>query len=280
MTVHASSVPKASAPAPHRRHRWIRWLGGLVIALVAAVVAFVVFVGGVAQHGQPRFPSLAATPDPSLHGTVAYFGTNSCVHVVAASAQSGKDVLCIKPGELPAPQSDSKLVGPQLVWRSDGRLEVTMFRMSVGKGRAPTYSAGWQQVVDIRTGAVQQTPTADLPNSWNTTTRPTTNARGQTLSIYNSSGTGKIRITLTEADGTSRTLLSAQGPGEYTYHLYSAFWSPDGQWIAADDGRILVVTPGNPAVTRVLVDQMPNGGFNDTPAISNFAVTSADLLAS
>lgn len=278
MAINATSARPPDTPARRHRRHWIAWVIASFVAAVAVVIAlFVIFVGGLG-HSQPKFPSLATTPDPSLHGTVAYFGTNSCVRVVAASGQPAKDVLCIKPGTLSAPQAGSKLIGPQLVWRSDGRLEVTMFSMTAAKAQAPTYSAGWQQVVDVRTGTVVQTPSADLPNSWNTTTRPTTNPSGQRLSIYNSSGTGKIKITLTEADGSSRVLLSAQGPGEYTYHLYSAFWSPDWQWIAADDGRILIITPGHPAVTRVLVDQMPNGGFTDTPAISNFAVTSADLL--
>lgn len=280
MTIHAPSAPQPSPAARRRRRFWIGWLIGSGIAACVVIVAlFVILVGGLARHGQPKFPFLAETPDRSLHGAVAYFATNSCVRVVAASGQTSRDVLCIEPSEVLAPRENSKPVGPELVWRADGRLEVTMFRMSVAKGQAPSYSAGWQTVVDVRTGVAQETPTADLPTSWNTTTRATTNASGQKLSIYNSSsGTGKIRVTLTEANGAARTLLSVQGPGEYTYHLYSAFWSPDGQWIAADDGRILVITPGNPAVTRVLVDQMRNGGFSDTPAISNFAVTSADLL--
>jgi len=69
--------------------------------------------------------------------------------------------------------------------------------------------------------------------------------------------------------------LSAQGPGEYTYGPDAAFWSPDWQWVAADDGRILVITPQN-AVTRVLVTPVDTG-FSGA-GFARFAVTAQDLL--
>lgn len=274
----AEAAAAGSVTTSARKTRRIAWAGAAALVTVVIIAAFLVFGGS--HHAVPRFPSLTAHPDPSLHGTVAYFTTHSCVEAVSASGRFSKQVLCIAPDDVRKPQADSKPIGPQLVWRADGRLEVTMFRMSIaGKGRAPTYSAGWQKVVDLRTGAVTQTPAADLPRTWNTATRPTTNGSGQTVSISNSpAGTGKITITLTEADGRQRTLLSAQGPGEYTYHLYAAFWSPDGQLIAADDGRILIITPENPAVTRVLVERPASGGFSEVPARANFAITTADLL--
>lgn len=279
MTVHAPSAPQPPSSAIGRKRHGKAWVAVAVGVPAALVVAFVLLIGGVTGHGEPKIASLAAHPDPSLHGTVAYLGTDWCVRVAAASGRSSRQVLCIGPAERLEPRGKTKLVGPQLVWRADGRLEVTMFRMSVGKGEPPRYSAGWQKIVDVRTGAVEQTPAADLPSSWNMSTRTTTNPRGEKLSIYNSpSGTGRIEITLTGANGVRRNLLTAQGPGSYTYHLYSAFWSPDWQWIAADDGRILITTPGTPAITRVLTDQAASGGFNDDPAIANFAVTSADLL--
>jgi hypothetical protein len=36
----------------------------------------------------------------------------------------------------------------------------------------------------------------------------------------------------------------------YSYDLHAAFWAPNWQWIAVDDGRILIITPGAPPVTR------------------------------
>lgn len=246
------------------------------------IVAAVILLANSATHrGVPQYPSLRSQPDPSLSGTVAYVTTGSCIEVVSASGSRAKQVLCLQGAEQQkGGPAATKLIGPQLVWRADGRLEVTMFRMSMsGHGEAPTYSAGWQKVIDVRTGAVQQTPTADLPSTWDTSTRPTVGPAGQRLIVTNArDGSGKVSITLTQAGHADRTLLSAHGPGEYTYHLYSAFWSPDRQWIAADDGRILILTLGDPVVTRVLADDLASGGFNEDPARSNFAITAADVL--
>jgi len=77
----------------------------------------------------------------------------------------------------------------------------------------------------------------------------------------------------------SRTLLSAQGPGEYAYGLISAFRAPDFQWIAADDGRILVVTATDPSVTRVLTDESTTIAFGgEDPRLDRFAVTSENIF--
>jgi hypothetical protein len=75
----------------------------------------------------------------------------------------------------------------------------------------------------------------------------------------------------------SRTLLSAQGPGEYTYRLGAAFWAPNWQWIAADDGRILIITTGHHPVTRVLTAESSQGAFD--AQLARFAVTGANILA-
>ncbi len=97
--------------------------------------------------------------------------------------------------------------------------------------------------------------------------------RGQRISWM--SDNGRIKVTLTDRNGT-RTLLSAQGPGEYTYGLGAAFWAPHWQWIAADDGRILIITIGHPPVTRVLTTESSQGGFDARYA--RFAVTGANIL--
>lgn len=91
---------------------------------------------------------------------------------------------------------------------------------------------------------------------------------------------GRIKVMLTDENGT-RTLLSAHGPGKYSYGLSAAFWAPSWQWIAADDGRILVITTAEPAVTRVLTDRASSGGgvTLDDERFSSFAVTEANLLA-
>jgi hypothetical protein len=61
--------------------------------------------------------------------------------------------------------------------------------------------------------------------------------------------------------------------------LYSAFWAPNWQWIAADDGRILIITTGHPSVTRVPTGESSQVTFGgDDPRPARFAVTDADIL--
>jgi hypothetical protein len=162
------------------------------------------------------------------------------------------------------------------VWLPNGRLEVTVFRVDPETG---TYSTGWQKIVDVRTGQVVDTPAADVPSSPNFTTGRTVSPSGQTITTTSSESSGRVKVMLTDANGT-RTLLSARGPGEYTYRMRAAFWAPDWQWIAADDGRLLVITPGNPSLTRILVsDEGENAMMVGTDrGLASFAVTDTNML--
>ena len=128
--------------------------------------------------------------------------------------------------------------------------------------------------MDPRTGKVTDVPQAQLPAAPSAAGRATVSPSGEKVSFRSDSGNGKVRITLRSADGTTRTLMSAQGPGEYTYGVDSAFWSPTWTWVAADDGRILVVTTGAQPQTRVLVEDA-----GDNPDMPRFTVTAADLLS-
>ena len=123
----------APAERPPRRRHWIRIAVGVVVSLFA-LFWVVVGLSMVIYHSQesrpiPSFPSLADHPDPSLSGTVAYYDSQSgCIHIVAAAGQPSKQVWCL-PKEGPSTWLKvGKPAGPQLVWRKDGRLEVTMFR--------------------------------------------------------------------------------------------------------------------------------------------------------
>jgi hypothetical protein len=257
----------------------------VVVALFAAValagvVAIAVFH---AREGRPvpSFPSLAEHPDPSLHGTVAYFDPQrGCVRLVAAAGAPSKDLYCL-PAEGPSNWVKvGKPAGPQLVWRDDGRLEITMFRMvprAADEKSPPALEPGWQKIVDPRTGKVEDVPTADLPPAPITTAGPSVNPRGERVTWSADQLTGRVEVKLTDAHGT-RTLLAAHGPGEYGYRFGPVFWAPTWKWVAAsDDGRILVITPTDPAVTRVLVANS-GGGAGGGTAGPEFAVTAADLL--
>lgn len=270
-----------------RRRRWI-WFTVGIAAVLLLVIGIVVGFGARLFHPRegraiPAFPSLAAQPDDALHGTVAYYANDTgCIRLVAAAGRPSKDLWCL-PAEGPSTwQTLGKPVGPQLVWRADGRLEVTMFRMKPSGPTAkssPGLTPGWQKIVDPRTGAVEDVPAAQAPAAPNTTSQPTVNAKGERVGYTFDPPSGRAKVTLTDAAGT-RTLLSVHGPGEYTYSFGPVFWAPNGEWIAAtDDGRILVITPADPPVTRVLVTDS-GGGAGGGTAGPAFSVTAENLLAS
>ena len=177
--------------------------------------------------------------------------------------------------DVPKARKEGKEIGPQLVWLSGGRLQVTMFRMTppAKAGAVPALHPGWQKIIDVRTGTVEDVPAADVPSQPNRQTHPVVSPSGQRISW--TSDNGRVKVMLTGRNG-SRTLLSVQGPGEYTYSLGAAFWAPNWQWIAADDGRILIITTGNPPVTRVLTAESSRGALD--AELARFAVTGANLL--
>ena len=251
----------------------------VAIAVVIAVVSAALVVGVLLIHGtghEPRFPSLAVHPDSSLHGTVAYFDDRtSCVRVVAAAGRPSKTVLCIPGQDVAKAKKLGKEIGPQLVWLPGGRLEVTMFRMTppARPGAIPALHKGWQKVVGMRTGQVTTVPATAVPDRPNLGTHPAVSPAGQRITWTSSDG--RVKITLRDGSG-QRTLLSVTGPPE-TYRMGAVFWAPNGQWIAADDGRILIITPGRHPVTRVLTAASSHIAFEQR--FARFAVTGADLVS-
>jgi hypothetical protein len=244
---------------------------GVALVVVGVLVAVQLLLA--ASWQRPEFPSLAAHPDPSLHGTVAYFSDSTgCVRVVAASGRPDREAYCLPAPDVKVAEKLGKELGPQLVWRADGRLEITMFRMTDPPG--PSFNPGWQRIVDVRTGAVEDVPAADVPSEADRQTHPMVNAAGQRLELR--SVDGDVELTLVD-DAGRRTLLSVDSNPEAGYHMPAAFWAPDGTWVAADDGRILVIVPTDPPVIRVLTGDSSQVRFEGE--LSRFAVTDADLLA-
>jgi hypothetical protein len=265
--------PGGAPPRPRRARRAWWWL---VVVVAVVVVAGVAVIVRESTRKVPSFPLLTEHPDPSLHGTVAYYAQDGCVHIVAASGAADKSVLCLPQGQdVKQAEKLGKLIGPQLVWLSDGRLEVTMFRMTGPPGPGETWHKGWQKRVDVATGAVEEVPFAQVPNRSNLGTRPTVSPSDERITFSSRQG-GEVKIVLTTKTGTARTLMSAHGP-ENAYGLNAVFWAPNWKWVAADDRRILVVTTGVPATTRVLVE--PNdSGFGGSADDATFAITADDLV--
>jgi hypothetical protein len=273
------SSPASDVRPPARKKRRVGVIVGVAIAVAAAgaLVVGLVVVGGVTRQ-VPQFPSLAEHPDSSLQGTVAYYNEENpqCVKVVAAAGRPVKTFCLRWPASTPAKGArEGKPVGPQLVWLPGGRLQVTMFRMTppAQPGAVPALHRGWQKIIDVRTGTVVDVPAADVPSQPNRSTQRMVSPSGQRISW--TSRDGRIKVMLTGHNGL-RTLLSAQGPGEYTYGLTSAFWAPNWQWIAAEDGRILIITTGHRPLTRVLsTESRPVSTLGFAPAL---AVTAENIL--
>jgi hypothetical protein len=279
MTVTSQPAGPARSGTPRK---W-PWIVASVLAVVLLGLAAVVVVSLLAaSRGKPEFASLAANPDPTLVGTVAYVAEDGCVRAVAASGQPSEQVYCLPDQDPKTAQVSGKESGPQLVWLDDGRLEITMFSWTGTPGpNGPDLTAAWQRIVDVGTGKVTETPRGDLPAELNLDTHPTVSPQGEQVTFTSDPASGRVSVSLTNAGGT-RTLLSATGPASYTYGLTTAFWSPSWDWIAVDDGRILVITATDPPVTRVLVDARSNSNFLDTPdpRAANFAITEQDVLGS
>jgi len=259
-----------NTPSSRERPIWPLVVSAVVIAL--AVGGFFL-VRELIAFGRPvpEFGSLADDPDPSLHGTVAYFAmdeqaktqvTSGCVRVVAAAGVPSREVLCITQGE--------HEVGPRLVFLPDGRLEVTMFSRPTDQPPA----AAWQKVVNVRTGEIEDIPASRIPE---TPAEPAATATpaGEQISTHLQANTA--RLVLTAADGVSRTLWSADVPPDYEIE---AIWAPNWEWVLAHDGRLLVVTLDDPALIRVLAPEAWALGeyAGLEPPLSFFAVTAADLL--
>ncbi len=267
----ASQVSVGGPSKRRRRPVIIGVLAAAVVALILGVVVTVIVVS--ASWERPQFESLAEHPDSSLQGTVAYFADNSaCVRIVAAAGQPAKDVLCLKDQDVSEAMQKGKELGPQLVWLPDGRLQVTMFRMTDPPG--PSFRPGWQKVVDVRSGEVQDLPVADAPSEPDLTTHPAVSPAGARVSLESDHS----EVVLTDG-AVSRTLLAVDRPHDGMYGLLSAFWAPNWQWVAADDGRILIITTGDPAVTRILTADSGSVTFSgDDERIARFAVTDLNFL--
>ena len=136
--------------------------------------------------------------------------------------------------------------GPLLAWLPDGRLQVTAFFQAEDL----SFSPGWQKIVDVNTGEVEEVPAAEVPAAPPEVAVPAAGPHGEQIEV--TSDGGRVEIVLSAAGG-SRTLLATKGDTDYCIDALPT-WSPDGEWIVVEDchGRILLITVGEPAVTRQL----------------------------
>ena len=193
--VSGPEAPKMRPPQEGRRPRspvFYVVIAGVVVVALAAVV----FVAqAIRDYGKTaEFPSLAAQPDPSLKGTVAYLDWNypGCVHVIAAAGTPAKTFGC-----------DG---GSSLTWLADGRLQILG---AGGENPAPA----WGKIVDVRTGAAEQIPASELPAKMPQAPDPTLGPNGERLLVTNDGGVVELRL---EDGSGSRVLMTAEGGSQYT----------------------------------------------------------------
>ncbi len=235
------------------------------IAVAAIAAVSVVLLNRNAEQPPvtlPEFARLADAPDASLHGTVAYFSKDSgCVRAVEAAGAPAQDVLCIDDTE--------GLYGPALEFLADGRLAITLMEGSPGAG-----TVAWQKVADLGTGAVADTPAADLPASAEEAlgTSAIPDNRGLRITTQDD----RIEI-IVYGSGAQRYVYAENGPPGY--HLgFDPIWSPDGEWFVIDEGRLLIVTIAHPPTAHILADDPGWIGPASGPGFPVIAFTSDDLL--
>jgi hypothetical protein len=228
-------APKLSPPPPQegRRSRGSRFrlsvAGAVVVGLL--VVAFV--VQALVDFGKTaEFPSLAAQPDPSLEGAVAYLDWNypNCVRVVAAAG---------------APTKTLGREGSSLTWLEDGRLQILGTQ---GEDPAPA----WGRVVDIGTEESEELSASELPAQIPQPSDPTVGPNGERVVVTNDGGA--VEVVLDDGSG-SRVLMTADGGSQYQVGMQG--WSPDGAWVLLTDSaaRLLLVTVQEPSTTWVLAEE-------------------------
>ena len=259
--------------APGRRRRWLPWviIVGIAVVLIA-VVGAIALVMSTLLRPDPTFESLALVPDPSLSGTVAYFDDDSlCVRAVAASGQPNREVYCLESQQPSAAEKEGKDVGVDIEWLPDDRLQLTLYRMDTQTPQ-PVFEPAWRRIVDIRTGEVEEVPAAQFTGVVPERECITVSPSGQQLVTESDGGHAVVKLI---DDTGERTLLDVRGNPE-TYGIDQACWAPNFQWVATNDNRLLVITLGEPPLTRALTPPMTT--FYGYDALSWYAITSANLL--
>jgi hypothetical protein len=194
----------------------------IATGMLSAVVVIVGSTMGLTNSpAVPTYPSLQASPDLTLTGSVAFVrgGSKPCVYVMAASgATTPKKLFC-----------DANIDhGPTGLSWSDGHVFVHSW----------TEKSGSQLIeLDSRTGrVVGRQPANDEGKGM-----PAGMQRADGAIVEVQGDNGRPRVVIRETSGATRTIFDPRGPRDYW--LADVAWSPDGNSVVIGDSenRILIV---------------------------------------
>lgn len=209
---------------------------GTALAVAAAVWAF-----GVAPL--PDYPSLAARPDPSIPGRVAFvrWGERPCVYVVPASGGDPRRLRCADEGRAGLVDWFGGPVG----WTRDGRIVVQAFGPSGPRAIVLDSDSGRVlERIDVEEPLGEPVPSE----------RASAEEDGARLFVNRASGAATLGIA--PVDASPREIARVSGPPAYAF--LEARWSPDGEWILVRDSNqnLLVVRAREGAPLRLLADRV------------------------
>ena len=223
----------SATAAPQRKQAW------LAAAAVALAVCIAIWAFGVAPL--PDYPSLAAAPDPSIPGQVAFvrWGERPCVYVVPGRGGPERRLRCTDDEE----DGEDWFGGP-IAWTRDGRVVVQAY--SPAGNRAI--------VLDPATGRVLERIPVQEPLAERAPPEAEARDDGARLLVNRSDGAA----TLGFAPRASSPREVARVGGPPAYRFGEARWSPDGEWILVRDSNqdLLVVRALEGAPLRLLADRV------------------------
>ena len=209
-------------PGDRTRSRAAVAASGVAIAVGAFVWAF-----GVAPL--PDYPSLAARPDPSIPGRIAFLRWGAqppCLYVVPAAGGEPQRVRCAD-----GQGDDADWFGGPVGWTREGFVVVQAFGPSGPRAI----------VLDPETGRTLERIRVEEP-LFARTLPPDGSVRadGARLLVRRSDGTATVGIA--PPDGRPIEVTRVSGPPGFAFG--EALWSPDGDWILVrDSNQNLLVLP-------------------------------------
>ena len=217
------------------KKRWAFVWSGMAVVVSAVVVLSVLRV-----DRPPDYPSLAASPDNTIPGTVLYTHSvadeGNCIYAVPAAGGEPQQIMC----------ADRRI--QRFGWASDGRILIR--RKVAGE---PFYIQ-----IDADTGEqISSVPVADVSKTDRRRIDPALNrwfdkkkrADGTVLRMPN------YDVVVRSPEGEKKKILKLADDVSSTYSFYGMQWAPDGEWVLLSDsvGRLLIVAADGDPSARVLV---------------------------